>query len=532
MNYYKLGCIWDAKSKQWQSYFNILRKHKLAIKGENGFKLGDVVAIAEGYSIKAIGIVRSQSYKLGGSEYESDFKHCIPEEEYSWIHYYRVEWIDISKNIIEYQTRQGWVQIQQPDIIQQIDEKINEYNNQKMTKEIVTLLEANKNLIFTGAPGVGKTYKTAEIAVALCDGSDGISSNRTDLMKRYRELIEQRQISFTTFHQSLDYEEFVEGLKPEVADDGQVIYEVKAGIFKHICERALKTTKTDGVDNFDEAWEKLIQLIKDNLAKGALTGIGSWKYGLSRNETLKYSSVDTSSQYAFTITKPNTYAAYRNEMARPSGGFQKDMEDIVKYMKAECNLKEYKTGVATNKDKNFILIIDEINRGNISKIFGELITLLEKDKRLGEENEITVTLPYSQETFGVPSNLYIIGTMNTADRSIGAIDYALRRRFAFYALKADKTIISNYGEYEGDTKAKAERLFDKIQDFIKKHINDDLDADDLMIGHSYFLCKTENDLKHRLEYEIIPLIWEYQKDGILGCERQTLKDNIEEWQNL
>jgi 5-methylcytosine-specific restriction protein B len=139
---------------------------------------------------------------------------------------------------------------------------------------------------------------------------------------------------------------------------------------------------------------------------------------------------------------------------------------------------------------------------------------LEKDKRLGKENEITVTLPYSQETFGVPSNLYIIGTMNTADRSIGQIDYALRRRFAFYPLRADASLI---------TDETAKTTFEKIKKLIENRINSDLDADDIMIGHSYFM----NDFDFNLKYQIIPLLLEYDKDGLITLnneERKSLKD--------
>jgi 5-methylcytosine-specific restriction protein B len=184
--------------------------------------------------------------------------------------------------------------------------------------------------------------------------------------------------------------------------------------------------------------------------------------------------------------------------------------------------------------RNYMIIIDEINRGNISKIFGELITLLEKDKRLGEENEITVTLPYSQETFGVPPNLYIIGTMNTADRSIGQIDYALRRRFAFVPLKSEKSVIENYDNYEGDAKQKALDLFDAISGFLKRSgvINGDLESEDLMVGHSYFLCSSIEDLKRRLEYEIIPLVKEYEKDGIIMSDKENIKAKIEEWKKI
>ena len=156
----------------------------------------------------------------------------------------------------------------------------------------------------------------------------------------------------------------------------------------------------------------------------------------------------------------------------------------------------------TESGMNYVLIIDEINRGNVSKIFGELITLLEADKRIGGDHPIKVTLPYSKESLGVPSNLYIIGTMNTTDRSVGNIDYAVRRRFAFVTLKADRQIlVSKYGE-----DSKQVQLFDDVYTFLnddKKH--PDMDIDDLMVGHSYFLAN-DDELKLKLEYEIIPLI--------------------------
>ena len=176
--------------------------------------------------------------------------------------------------------------------------------------------------------------------------------------------------------------------------------------------------------------------------------------------------------------------------------------------------------------QNYILIIDEINRGNVSKIFGELITLLEADKRLGGDHPIKVTLPYSKESFGVPSNLYIIGTMNTTDRSVGNIDYAVRRRFAFVTLKADRQILVNkYGE-----KSKQVQLFDAVFAFLnddKKH--PDMDIEDLMVGHSYFMADDDNELKLKLKYEIIPLIREYSKDGIVNVKKDELEKAFDDW---
>ena len=198
--------------------------------------------------------------------------------------------------------------------------------------------------------------------------------------------------------------------------------------------------------------------------------------------------------------------------------------------------KEY--GIGTQiKDEPYILIIDEINRGNISKIFGELITLLEVDKRAGGEHPIKANLAYSNdENFSVPSNLYIIGTMNTTDRSVGHIDYAVRRRFAFYTLTANKDAIISYydslKQAENETKKIALELFASISGFITKYISSEFEIDDIMIGHSYFMAKNMNSLKMKLQYEIIPLIKEYEKDGIITLKSEERKAFEEEWMNL
>ena len=181
-----------------------------------------------------------------------------------------------------------------------------------------------------------------------------------------------------------------------------------------------------------------------------------------------------------------------------------------------------------NNENPVVLIIDEINRGNIAKIFGELITLLEADKRKNADNEIEVKLPYSKEIFSVPSNLYIIGTMNTTDRSIGYIDYALRRRFAFITIKADKEKIENfYNEKNSDCKDKALKLFSDVEKIIENNLNEEFEFDDIMIGHSYFMAEKEEELKRKLEYEIKPLLLEYYKDGILKNDKEV-KDKIKE----
>ena len=150
-------------------------------------------------------------------------------------------------------------------------------------------------------------------------------------------------------------------------------------------------------------------------------------------------------------------------------------------------------------ENNYVIIIDEINRANISKVFGELITLIEEDKRLGEVNETCATLQ-SGDIFAVPNNLYIVGTMNSADKSISLIDAALRRRFDFVEQKPDPDLID-------DPKLKA------VLSKMNAKLADELDSSDLLIGHSYFMNKTESSLPSVLNNNIIPLLYEYFYDN-------------------
>ncbi|TXJ60794.1 AAA family ATPase [Brachyspira aalborgi] len=373
---------------------------------------------------------RHDNFKYRSDNYNGyiEFEDCecfyenLEDGEGGWGQRIDVDmWHDYNEDSIEYAHKHSFAQgtiheIGKEDALNIVRKLKNDPNfefEDKSMENYIELLKTNKNIILTGAPGTGKTYSSSEIAVKLID--ENVPSDRAELMKRYKELVNKEQIFFTTFHQSMDYEEFVEGIKPKTIN-GNITYELEDGIFKKACKSA--------------------------------------------------------------------------------------------------------------ENNKVVLIIDEINRGNISKIFGELITLLEVDKRKGKENEIEVILPYSKEKFSVPDNLYIIGTMNTADRSIGYIDYALRRRFAFISIKAYKSAIENYYDNinkNSDCKDKAINLFDKIEKLIKENINEEFEANDIMIGHSYFMAQNFEELQNKLEYEIKPLLLEYFKDGILKSNKY-LKD--------
>lgn len=392
----------------------------------------------------------------------------------------------------------------------------------KEIKRAVDALKNKKNIILQGAPGTGKTYHTAYIALCILGVDEKKLKSRDKVMEEYNKRFGD-QIFFTTFHQSLDYESFVEGLRPQIQKDDNnkpigVTYQPVNGIFKIACDAA----ETDDKIDICQCIDKFVKIhTEENKAKiKPLRGNFSlyvWHPKDSVNLSVKSERAGEDSNPA----NPNIERIKATAIGDDENGennWNGYARAIIKHIRQENKPKA----------KPVVLIIDEINRGNISKIFGELITLLEADKR----NDFFVNLPYSQEPFHVPSDLYIIGTMNTTDRSTGTLDYALRRRFSFITLDSDKTVVSGYYNSNTAIKIKAENLYDTINTFIKNHLCDEQSIDDLMIGHSYFLAKDEKELKEKLEYEIKPLINEYINDGLLSVPIKEKEKCFNAWNNI
>ncbi|EPD5768387.1 McrB family protein [Campylobacter jejuni] len=398
------------------------------------------------------------------------------------------------------------------------------------------------NQILYGSPGTGKTYHTIDKALEIL--GENLES-RDEKKAKFDEYVKNGQIVFTTFHQSYGYEEFVEGIKPSLNSDenSQINYKVKDGIFKELCKKALENR--DDIESFNFYINDLKEKTKEDA-----------------NNPEKYFQLPNT-KYSIQYRGGKTFRIKFDDMSKNHKDYPVSIDNIEKlyktsnideiynsaYVKAILNylksqgLKDYK-----EKDEKinlpYIIIIDEINRGNVSKIFGELITLIEPSKRLGNEEALELTLPYSGEKFGVPKNVYIIGTVNTADRSITSLDTALRRRFEFVEMMPNSDLLNNVfickdvenpnedEDYLGDD-AKTEGYAEILQNIlisINKRIEFLLDREKT-IGHAFFMSEAvkfnknnwikpdeyEEDwyvlsiskLKKVFQNKIIPLLQEY-----------------------
>ena len=411
--------------------------------------------------------------------------------------------------------------------------------------------EYAKNIILYGPPGTGKTYNTVNYAVAICDGKPLEEKTEHDkALIRFNELKKEGRIAFTTFHQSYGYEEFIEGIKPEIDEETQqVTYSVEDGLFKEFCDRASIP------DTYNASHKATVYIVRLSFNDGRSIKEECFKNNEIRfdwpedcdNDWLKWLenmrpgdfvlSYHSASQFVDGIgivrDEESVYAGNRKDFR-----WKRDVEWIIKDDKIdvmELNNGKYLSNFHVGRlpgfrvndllslinsrlnnkvsasNKPYVFIIDEINRGNISKIFGELITLIESTKRLGASEEMRASLPYSHQLFGVPDNVFILGTMNTADRSIAIMDTALRRRFSFIEMMPESKVLRDIGadkvEADGRTLDVANML-----DVINSRIKYLFDREHT-IGHAFFtILKDDNSLERLAEIfrtNVIPLLQEY-----------------------
>jgi len=370
------------------------------------------------------------------------------------------------------------------------------------------------NQILYGPPGTGKTYHTINHAMAIIENK-AISviekesfTNRMALKSRFDQYVGDGQIGFVTFHQSMSYEDFVEGIKP-VLNEATINYDLVDGILKKLALKADEIVESDFAAQYAKLFDEISEIGELELT----TRIQKRPFKVktsSQGNLLAIPLTQTATPMTMTTVSIKNYIETRK------------ITDWKSYtpVVGDYLQKKYPISTVSKEIKPFVLIIDEINRGNISKIFGELITLIESDKRKGNAEQLSVILPYSKEPFSLPNNLYIIGTMNTADRSIALLDTALRRRFEFVEMMPDPSLLDN--DMDGVDLAKMLTVMNERITFL-------LDRDHT-IGHSYFMTvKSKEDLGSVFKNKVIPLLQEYFYTDWEKI-RLVLGDN-EKWKN-
>lgn len=486
--------------------------------------IGDVIIANNGVmQVLGFGIV-SGPYEY--NENEDEFKHCR-----------NVKWI--ADKLFEYKpnTVEGYPELLRRDT----------FSTTKVSKEIVDMyldtypeflktfkenglvspdyaikskkndipnpmLNHPHNQIFYGPPGTGKTYNTRTAAFEIVNNrkaEDYLEANaffKNELNKDESD----RRVDFITFHQNYSYEDFIIGIRPNINNDAALSFNRYEGVFYKICKRAKENwLKSKEIKLYTPYFEEVFdEYFKEMLESGASKEIPmtdpSYKFSVKKKNDSTLIITNSLGVERETMSISTIKALYEGTRTI-KGGMNAYFIPLINELRDKA--AEMASATKSEDQQNYVLIIDEINRANISSVFGELITLIESDKRLGEDNHLRLQLP-NGEFFDIPPNLYIVGTMNTADKSISLIDIALRRRFEF---------VGYYPSYE-DIKNLEYKL---LLQAINKAIYEKKRSADYLIGHAYFL--SQKPVIDILTKKVIPLLMEY-----FGSKTEIVESIFEE----
>jgi 5-methylcytosine-specific restriction protein B len=559
MEYWKLGCRWGKKSDGKPLFFDLLLNAQIVISAEDlDFGKDNFVLLTDGFS--PLGIAKTISNRIPLTELkdlEQQFRDKqIPFE--NGMYYYKAKIIVSNNPSLRYEAQQGIIRIHQSIVTRQI---LSTYNSKLMEEKLnqtVNLLKFKKQIILQGPPGTGKTRMAMQLAQAIT----GISKD---------ELSKSEQVEIVQFHPSFSYEDLVEGLKASTKGD-MVVYQPENGVFKNFCLRALVAAITPHENSnleeasFDFIFDKYVETLQSKIDRvftktknnSELILVSATKNSIIVKYRFRDRVNETAGMRPFTISKqklkkvvekeinPETVSNITAELKPIVGhiagvlfGVYRDLYAFMKGNKIaldDVQLEDYdfqsaydeywdrKDEINFDNVKPFVFIIDEMNRANLSTVFGELISLMEDGKRIGADEAMSLKLPYSNDDFGIPKNLYIIGTMNTADRSVSQIDYAIRRRFAFVDVLPKNLSDEQDVVFDGALFNEVKKLFLNEEEQQSEFLSPEFKAKEVQLGHSYFINKG-GDMSMRLEYEIKPILFEYIRDGILReTARTVIKD--------
>ena len=491
-----IGLGWEALGdlNNFKSKEEIVQKLQ-EIESTSSSKMNDATANYEFKEVMSVGDIviakRGRGELLGYGEIKSDYYFDASKPHYQ--KYRKVDWLKKGN----WKTDHSLALKTLTDITKYQENTSDfKYYYQRliglMNGQLQKKLEFPLNTIFYGPPGTGKTYNTILRAAQIIEERQ--INDYSDALQIFNENLGTR-IEFITFHQNYSYEDFIQGLRPDIENESELRFERKDGVFKRIADRALKNLVDshkpgEAKREFNKVFTEFVSPLNNGELEELEVPMKKVSFYINSigNRSIEFRKNKGDSKHSLSIeTLRKIYEKGVNELI--IGGLQPYYNSILTLL-----LENGKSNVEIISKKNFVIVIDEINRANISRVFGELITLIECDKRSHGKIPLRCTLP-SGEEFMVPSNLYIIGTMNTADKSIALLDIALRRRFEFESM---------YPLYEID----GHEIYDvDILEKINKRIKD-LKGHDFQIGHSYFMGDNL-DLIERMNKKVIPLLLEY-----------------------